>query len=213
VLPDRAVDVGSLLRGLAVHATTSGVRTVRDNVTLSRQGGSGSITRAGEKQHDDVDVVVVCAGAATSRLLTSLDVAHPLATMYLPYGRIATPERFGLTYWLDDDLLALSPDPDGVQVALPGRLTSPESQPAAAGRLVQSVSRHWPGLPIHNLTVQCGVVCEPVGSTPDTLAHVVDLRRPPDGWGRLDNTVICLPGKWTTAWHAADGVARALRRA
>ncbi|MHA6761999.1 hypothetical protein [Streptacidiphilus sp. PAMC 29251] len=35
---------------------------------------------------------------------------------------------------------------------------------------------------------------------------MVDVVDPLLGWGHLTNLVVCLPGKWTTAWQAADQV-------
>jgi hypothetical protein len=45
---------------------------------------------------------------------------------------------------------------------------------------------------------------------PDPSALVVDLNNSPPGWGQAANLIVCLPGKWTTAWQAADQVAQAV---
>ncbi|MHA6761979.1 hypothetical protein [Streptacidiphilus sp. PAMC 29251] len=74
-------------------------------------------------------------------------------------------------------------------------------------RLASALSRRWAGMPSEKLGLAWGQVAEPVGDRPDPLAVVADLSDPPPGWGHLTNLVVCLPGKWTTAWQAADQVA------
>lgn len=61
------------------------------------------------------------------------------------------------------------------------------------------------------MTLRWGTVAEPLGPQPDPNVLVINLDDPPAGWGRVPRTVLCLPGKWTTAWHAADLVADMLR--
>lgn len=205
VLPDRAVDCIALIRALTSHAMAAGIRIAHAKVRLFCSD-SGTTQVIVEGQRTASDLVVICAGAATPDVLTQAGIAHPLGIAYLPYGRIATQQQLGLTYWLDDDLLALSPTTDGVNVALPGRSTHSGQEAEDRNRLVESVGRHWPGLPVEHLVMHRGVVAEPVGGQPDPTPQVVDLRRPPSGWGSATNVVVCLPGKWTTAWKAADSV-------
>jgi hypothetical protein len=107
-------------------------------------------------------------------------------------------------------MLALSPQPNGLHIALPGRQADPVDESKEHYRLAASLARRWPSLPAERLRLRWGHVAEPAGVQPDPSALVVDLNNPPPGWGQVANLIVCLPGKWTTAWHAADQVAQAV---
>ena len=72
------------------------------------------------------------------------------------------------------------------------------------------MARHWPSLTGAHLTLRRGSVAEPRGDRADPSAQVIDMRDPAAAWDRADNLIVCLPGKWTTAWKSADQVLKAV---
>jgi hypothetical protein len=72
-------------------------------------------------------------------------------------------------------MLALSPQPNGLHIALPGRPADPVDESKEHCRLAASLARHWPVLPAERLRLRWGHVAEPAGVQPDPSALVVDL--------------------------------------
>lgn len=208
-LPDITVDTAALRSRLIAQASMLGVRIQAPAMCAIRLDGSGVVADVGGRAMTS-DHIVVCAGASTPYVLDHARIEHRLAISYLPYGYVPGDCGLPLTYWLDEDLLALGPAVGGVKVALPGRSLMAESSNAERKHLANSVSRHWPTLASDDLVLRRGAVAELHGDRPDPTAQVIDLRGQHDGWSRVNNLVVCLPGKWTTAWKAADDVAATL---
>ncbi|TGN81307.1 FAD-binding oxidoreductase [Streptomyces bauhiniae] len=211
LLPDMAVDVTALHAKTRRHAKEEGVLLApEESYTLVRSGNSAVLANTANCFRL-AESVVLSAGHHTPRLLDLLGIEHPLSVSHLPYAVLeGSRPGFPLTYRLDGDLLAVSPQDDGLHVALPGRSEGPRSEAAEQYRLAAALSHRWPHLPAERLAMRWGLVAEITGDRPDPAVTVVDLRDPPPGWGDADNLVVCLPGKWTTAWHAADRVAEVL---
>lgn len=210
-LPDVSVDVAALHSKTIGYAAVRGVDFAQpDSYTLAFSGAEALLWSAGTGYHQP-HTLVLAAGYRTAHMLNLLGIEHPLAINNLPYGVLESPLlRLPLTYWLDGDMFAVSPRSDGVKVALPGRPSGPTDDATERYRLSAAFSRRWPEIPAERLQLRWGHAAEPVGNQPDPSAVVVDLSSPPPGWGRVANMVVCLPGKWTTAWHAADQVAQAV---
>lgn len=208
-LPDITVDTAALRTRLLAQAAILGVRiqtptrcTIRLVDSLVVAEADGRVTAS--------DFVVVCTGANTPSLLHHARIEHKLSVSYLRYGYVPGKYRMPLTYWLDGDLLALSPAAEGVNVALPGRSSMAEGSNGEREQLATSVMCHWPELASDELVLRRGAVAELRGDSPDPTVQVIDLRARRAGWSHADNLVVCLPGKWTTAWKAADDVAATL---
>jgi glycine/D-amino acid oxidase-like deaminating enzyme len=204
-LPDITVNTTALRARLIAQAMLLGIRvqvpaecsvTVEDARAVVEVDGVAVMS----------NVVVLCTGASTPSMLDSAGIKHQLAVSFLSYGYVPGQHGLPLTYWLDDDLLALSPTSNGVNIALPGRSPLAKSSNAERRHLANSIIRHWPTLKAEELVPRRGIVAELCGDGPDPTAQVIDLRAQRDGWGRADNVIVCLPGKWTTAWNAADQV-------
>lgn len=208
-LPDITVDTASVRTRLTAQAAMLGVRIHTPAMCMVRFDGSRAFVEVGGRSTSS-DLVVLCAGAKTPSVLDQARIEHTLAISYLPYGYVPGEYHLPLTYWLDQDLLALSPTAGGVNVALPGRSRMAEGSNAERRHLANSVARHWPALAADSLTLRRGTVAERHGNGPDPTAQVIDLRMRHTNWSHVDNLVICLPGKWTTAWKAADQVAAVL---
>ena len=210
-LPDVSVDVSALHARTATHAADLGVALAPPESCTVVRSGDDVILWGPSLGYYRPSTLVLATGHRTAHLLDLLGLQHPLSISRLPYGVLDRSDlRHPLTYWLDGDLLALSPQPDGLHVALPGRPTEPVDEAKEHYRLAASLSQRWPALPVEKLRLAWGQVAEPTGSRPDPSALVVDLSSPPPGWGRAANLIVCLPGKWTTAWHSADQVAQAV---
>jgi glycine/D-amino acid oxidase-like deaminating enzyme len=210
-LPDFSVDVPELHARTVRGAREAGVGLARAGpCTLARAGNAVEVRDAAGGRHR-AQAIVLAAGHQTPHLLDRMGIEHPLTVRRLPYatleGSAGTPP---LTYWLDGDQLAISPQPQGIRVALPGRPEGRTDSAAELGRVAAALARQWPQLPAGQLLLRWGLVAEASGPRPDPSVTVVDLRTPPPGWGQADNLIVCLPGKWTTAWHAADQVEAAL---
>lgn len=205
-LPDVTVDTAALRSRLIAQAAMLGVRLQTPAMCTIRLDESCAVVEIGGRPMSS-DLVVVCVGARTTSVLDQARIEHRLTLSYLPYGHVPGDYRLPLTYWLDEDMLALSPTRGGVNVALPGRSLMAEGSNAERKHLANSVARHWPALASDQLVLRRGTVAELRGGGPDPTAQVIDLREPRAGWSHVDNLVVCLPGKWTTAWKAADHVA------
>jgi hypothetical protein len=124
--------------------------------------------------------LVPAAGHCTVHLLDLLGIQHPLAVTNLPYGVLeGLSPRLPLTYWLDGDMLAVSPQTKGTHFALPGRPSGSADDAIEHHRLATALSRRWPDLPVEKLRLKWGQVAEPAGIRPDPSALVLDLSNPP----------------------------------
>jgi glycine/D-amino acid oxidase-like deaminating enzyme len=208
-LPDITVDTIALRARLAAQAAMLGVRIQSPAMCAIRLDDAYAVVEIGGRPMSS-DLIVMCAGARTPAALDHARIEHQLALSHLPYGYLPGDYRLPLTYWLDEDLLALSPAARGVNVALPGRSLLSEGSNAERKHLASSVARHWPALASDEVDLRRGTVAELRGADPDPTAQVIDLRVEHAGWSRVDNLAVCLPGKWTTAWKAADRVAALL---
>lgn len=210
-LPDITVNMTALHSTSRHYAERQGVLfRSRQRCTLQQTGNEVSL-RAEDTEIRPTRALVMAVGHHTVRMLDTLGIQHPLAVSHLPYGVLdCAPPEPTLIYWLDGDMLAVSPQASGLHVALPGRRTSVADQPRERNRLAAALSARWPSLPVEKLEIRWGRTAERLTSGPDPSALVVDLSDPPPGWGRAENVVVCLPGKWTTAWHAADQVVQAV---
>lgn len=193
------------------HAATHGVDFAQPGSCAPVFSGAEVLLWSADAGYYRPGNLVLAAGHRTVHLLNLLGIQHPLTIANLPYGVLEGPlPKLPLTYWLDGDMLAISPQGDGIKAALPGRPSSPTDATRERYRIAAALSRRWPEIPAERLQLKWGHAAEPSGAQPDPSAVVVDLSNPPPGWGRVANLIICLPGKWTTAWHAADQVARAV---
>jgi glycine/D-amino acid oxidase-like deaminating enzyme len=208
-LPDLTVDTAALRARLVAQALVLGVHIQMPAECRVDLDAAHVIVEV-DGSVAAPDLIVMCAGDRTPSLLDNAGLEHQLSVSYLPYGFVPGQHELPLTYWLDDDLLALSPASGGVNVALPGRSPLAEGGNAERAHLANSAGRHWPALATEDLVLRRGVVAELRGSGPDPTAQVIDLKTINAGWGRADNLIICVPGKWTTAWKAADQVLAAL---
>jgi len=204
-IPDHSVHLPTLHAGLAELARAGGVPVAhRQDVTLHRDPASTLVSvgpwtpRAG--------MVVLATGADTPGLLSGAGIRHTLRNRRIAWGRYAGPSPESLTYWLDGDLLAISPDRDGVRVGLPGVDGQYTASEPELGRLRTALDRRGLRPLDRDLSLRWGSVCEPTSPHADPTSLAVDLRTPPPGWSPTANLVIAMPGKWTTAWHCADHV-------
>jgi hypothetical protein len=208
-LPDITTDTADLRARLMAYIVRKGVR-IRSGAGYVLTFDGARACFADRTDSDATDTIVLCAGAAAPSVLDRACIGHGLVLSHLPYGYLPGECHLPLTYWLDDDLLAVSPTAGGVRAALPGRSRTADGSSAEHGRLRGSLRRHWPALASDGLVHRCGTVCELRGSDPDPSAQVIDMRARRAGWSRVENLIACLPGKWTTAWQAADRVAALL---
>ena len=207
-LPDVSVDVHVLHARTMSRAEALGVAFGPSEPCTLTRSGTQAVLWSPSVGYRRPQTIVLAAGHRTVHLLDLLGVQHPLALQRLPFGVLEHHQHnLPLTYWLDGDLLAVSPQPGSLHIALPGRPVEPVDEDMERYRLASALSRRWTGLPAQKLGLAWGQVAEPTGSQPDPGAVVVDLADPPPGWGHLDNLIVCLPGKWTTAWQAADQAA------
>lgn len=210
-LPDLSVDVGTLHSKTVAHAAARGVTFEPPASCALFFAGTEVLLWCPDAGYYRPRTLVLAAGHRTVHLLNLHGIQHPLNLENLPYGVLTgTLPQLPFAYWLDDDRLAISPQRGGIKAALPGRPSSPTQATRERDRLTAAISRRWPEIAAEQLQLKWGHAAEPSGPKPDPSAVVVDLSDPPPGWGRVDNLVICLPGKWTTAWHAADQVADAV---
>lgn len=209
-LPDISVDVAALHSKTLALAATHGVDFAQPESCAPVFSGADVLLWSADAGYYRPGNLILAAGHRTVHLLNLLGIQHPLTIANLPYGVLEDPlPQLPLTYWLDGDMLAISPQGDGIKAALPGRPSTPTDATRERYRLAAALSRRWPEIPAERLQLKWGHAAEPSGAQPDPSAVVVDLSNPPPGWGRVANLIICLPGKWTTAWHAADQVAQA----
>lgn len=208
-IPDLSVDLGILYTRMTTLALASGVPPPeRQDTTLHRDPDSTVVTVG--PSDPSPDLIVLATGADTPTLLTRAGIEHTLRTRRIAWGRYTGPRPPCLTYWLDGDLLGLSPDRDATRVGLPGLNGRYGTSEMEVSRLRSALERHRIRPPDGELTLEWGTVCEPASPQVDPSSLVVDLRDPPTGWSRTTNLIVALPGKWTTAWHCADRVVDAL---
>ncbi|MBT8228173.1 MAG: FAD-binding oxidoreductase [Dactylosporangium sp.] len=204
-LPDFSVDLAHLHHLTTGLALTSGVLldTTRP-VTPRRDRGSTTVSVDGVEAA--ANMIVLATGAETPALLDGAGITHTLSTRQIPWATVTGATTRHVTYWLDDDLLALSPTRDGFCAGQPGIQGNYGTPEAETQRLRTALDHHRIGVSDDQLTLRWGAVCEPTAAHVATTTYVADLRRPPDGWSRANNLLIALPGKWVTAWHCADRV-------
>ncbi|MGW0503805.1 MULTISPECIES: NAD(P)/FAD-dependent oxidoreductase [Micromonospora] len=208
-IPDYSVDMSVLNAGLVDLARTSGVPDVqRYTAVLRRDPESGLVSIAPPAPPSRM--VVLAAGGGTPTLLSNAGIQHTLHNRRIAWGRQPGLAAEGVTYWLDGDLLAISPDRSGIRVGLPSVKGGYGTTAEERARLLEALDRHRLHQSRSDLSLIWGTVCEPTSLLADPSSLVVDLRRPPDGWTPTGNLLVALPGKWTTAWHCADQVVDAL---
>lgn len=208
-IPDYSVDLSVLNTRLADLARTSGVPDVqRFTAVLRRDPDSGLASIASPAPQSRM--VVLAAGASTPTLLSNAGIQHTLHNRRIAGGRQPGLAVDGVTYWLDGDLLAISPDRGGIRVGLPSVQGEYGTTAEEHARLREALDRHRLKQARQDLSLIWGTVCEPISLQTDPSSLVVDLRQPPEGWTPTGNLLVALPGKWTTAWHCADQVIDAL---
>lgn len=208
-IPDLSVDL-NVLHARTVHLALANRLPMpeRRHVTLRPDPRGTRVTT----DSDDIRprTVVLACGADTPTVLGSAGIEHTLRTRRIAWGRYTGSAATCLTYWLDGDLLGISPDRDGTRVGLPGVHGQYGTSAAESLRLRTALTRRHLDLTDQELTLHWGTVCEPSSEHADPSSLVVDLRDPPAGWSHVANLIVALPGKWTTAWHCADQVLTAL---
>ncbi|WKU04472.1 FAD-binding oxidoreductase [Micromonospora sp. HUAS LYJ1] len=209
-IPDYSVNMSVLNAGLVDLARTSGVPDVqRYTAVLRRDQESAPVSIAPPAPRPQI--VVLAAGAGTPTLLSNAGIQHTLHNRRIAWGRLQPGlAAEGVTYWLDGDLLAISPDRGGISVGLPSVKDGYGTTAEERARLLEALDRHRLHHSRPDLSLIWGTVCEPTSPQADPSSLVVDLRQPPDGWTPTGNLLVALPGKWTTAWHCADRVVDAL---
>jgi hypothetical protein len=155
-------------------------------------------------------MIVLATGADTPTLLDGAGIVHTLGSRPIAWGEMVGLPSTQLIYWLDGDLLAMSPTRGGVHLGLPGTRGRYGTTQKEAARLRACLAYHRILHSRRQLSMRWGTVCEPESDHADPSSFIADLRTPPRGWTRSDNVMIALPGKWTTAWHCADRVVEAL---
>lgn len=208
-VPDFSVDLDILHASLTALARDSGVSLLpRRRARLRRNPETGLVTV------DDYggrrDLIVLAAGADIPDLLAQAGVAHTLRQRRIAWGRHAGIRPTALTYWLDGDLLAISPDRAGARVGLPSINGEYGTHEGEYARMRMALVRRGLHSSDAELRLQWGTVCEPATARADPTSFVADLGVPPAGWSRVLNLLVAVPGKWTTAWHCADRVVSSL---
>ncbi|MFY1700707.1 FAD-dependent oxidoreductase [Micromonospora sp. WMMA1923] len=208
-IPDYGVNLPALHAGLIELARTTGVPPVqRHDAVLRRDPESTLVSVAPPAPRSRM--VVLATGADTPRALSGAGIQHTLHTRRIAWAHQNGASVRSLTYWLDGDLLAISPDLGGNRVGLPGADGHYTTTEAEHARLRTALGRRGVHPSGRDLRLIWGTACEPSGPHADPSSLVVDLRRPPAGWTPTGNLIVALPGKWTTAWHCADQVVGAL---
>ncbi|WP_433827734.1 FAD-dependent oxidoreductase [Actinoplanes sp. CA-015351] len=200
-IPDYSVHLPTLHHRLADLARASGVVTEHDQPIYL----PGDLTTTPA-------TVVLATGAHTPVLLSAMGLAHDLRSRRIVWGQLPQGGGRDLTYWLDGDLLALSPDREGIRAGLPSNAGQYGAADTERHRLQVALARRGLSTTDNSLRVLSSTVCEPAETTVAPSTRVIDLRDPPTGWIRTNNLIVALPGKWTTAWQCADQVVEALTR-
>jgi glycine/D-amino acid oxidase-like deaminating enzyme len=208
-IPDYSVDLPALRAGLVALAWASGVSDVQRHTATLRRDPESSLVAATPSAPRS-RMVVLAAGAGTPTMLSDAGSQHTLRTRRIAWGRQPGHAVEGVTYWLDGDLLAISPDRGGIRAGLPSVKGEYATAAEERVRLRKALDRHRLSPPHRELSLVWGTVCEPTSPHADPSSLVVDLRQPPAGWTPSGNLIVALPGKWTTAWHCADQVVDAL---
>lgn len=208
-IPDISVDLASLYAKVLAHATSLGVTVIaRPAPTRLQHDPDTGRVQAGDGG-PDADIVVVAAGAGTPALLSDAGLAHTVHTRRVASARTSHQLADRIMYWLDGDLLAVSPTRYGSRVGLPGIGGRYGSDQVESDRLTAALEAHRM-IGRHHFTLDWGTVCEPATPYADPSGLVIDLRTPPPGWTPAGNALVALPGKWTTTWHCADQVVDAI---
>ncbi|GAA1821097.1 FAD-dependent oxidoreductase [Planosporangium flavigriseum] len=208
-IPDRSVNLPALHARLLDLARASGVPPARRlDVTLRRDPTSTLVWPGQSTQR--AHVVVLATGADTPLLLSRAGIRHTLGVRRIAWGRFIGVDAKSLTYWLDGDLLAISPDVAGIRIGLPAVEGRYDTTEAEHDRLRAALDRRGIRPGDGDLDLLWGTVCEPTNPHANPSSTVIDLRDPPPGWTPTANLVVALPGKWSTAWHCADQVVDAI---
>ncbi|WP_405103074.1 FAD-dependent oxidoreductase [Micromonospora sp. NBC_01412] len=210
-IPDFSVDLDLLHARTTALARDCGVSLLSQRrITLQRNQETGLVIL--DDYCGSPDLVVLATGADTPDLLAQASVTHTLRQRRIAWGRHARIRPSALTYWLDGDLLAISPDRADARIGLPGNNGEYGTNEAEYARIRTALVQRGLHLSDADLRLQWGTVCEPTTTRADPTSFVADLRDPPTGWSRVPNLVVAVPGKWTTAWHCAERVGNALEQ-
>ncbi|RKN46182.1 NAD(P)/FAD-dependent oxidoreductase [Micromonospora endolithica] len=208
-VPDFSVDLDILHARLTALARDSGVSLLpRRQVRLHRDPETGMVTVGDDGGRQDL--IVLAAGADIPDLLAQAGIAHTLRQRRIAWGRHAGIRPTALTYWLDGDLLAISPDRTDARIGLPSINGEYGTNEVEYARMRMALVRRGLHSSDAELRLQWGTVCEPSTARADPTSFVADLRDPPAGWSRALNLLVAVPGKWTTAWHCAERVVSSL---
>ncbi|MET7950006.1 FAD-dependent oxidoreductase [Micromonospora sp. NPDC005324] len=204
-IPDFSVDLDILHARLTALARDSGVSLLprcRAKLRQNPDTGLATVDDYGGRW----DLIVLAAGADIPNLLAQAGVAHTLRQRRIAWGRHAGTRPTALTYWLDGDLLAISPDRSDARIGLPSINGEYGPNEVEYARMRTALTRRGLHSSDAQLRLQWGTVCEPSTARADPTSFVADLRSPPAGWSRALNLLVAVPGKWTTAWYCAERV-------
>ncbi|MFI6161436.1 FAD-dependent oxidoreductase [Micromonospora haikouensis] len=208
-VPDFSVDLDILHARLTALARDSGVSLLaQSHARLQRHPETGLVTV--DDYGGSRDLIVLAAGADIPGLLTQAGVAHTLRQRRIAWGRHDGIRPTALTYWLDGDLLAISPDRADARVGLPSINGEYGTNEVEYARMRMALLQRGLHSSDAELRLQWGTVCEPSTARADPTSFFADLRDPPAGWTRVLNLLVAVPGKWTTAWHCAERVVSSL---
>jgi glycine/D-amino acid oxidase-like deaminating enzyme len=208
-IPDFSIDLDLLHARLTALARDSGVSLLpRCQARLRRDPETGMVTVDGYGGRQDL--IVLAAGVDIPNLLAQAGIANTLRQRRIAWFRHAEIRPTALTYWLDGDLLAISPDSAGARVGLPSINGEYGTNEVEYARMRMALVRRGLHSSDAQLRLQWGTVCEPSTARADPTSFVADLRDPPAGWSRALNLLVAVPGKWTTAWHCAERVVSSL---
>ncbi|WSZ92711.1 FAD-binding oxidoreductase [Micromonospora sp. NBC_00858] len=210
-IPDFSVNLDILHARTRAFAHDCGVSLLSQRRTTLRRNQETTLVTVPDLS-DSPALVVLAAGADTPDLLARAGIAHTLRQRRIAWSRHAGARPDALTYWLDGDLLAISPDHADARVGLPSVNGEYGTDEIEYARIRAALVRRGLHRSDADLSLQWGTVCEPVTTRAAPTSFVADLRDPPAGWSRAPNLVVAVPGKWTTAWHCAERVVNALEQ-
>ncbi|MHA6761974.1 FAD-dependent oxidoreductase [Streptacidiphilus sp. PAMC 29251] len=111
-LPDISVDVSALHARTISRAESLGVTFGNAEPCTLTRCGTEAMLWSPSAGYCQPRTVVLAAGHRAVHLLDLLGVQHPLTLQRLPFGVLEHAQHgLPLTYWLDGDLLAVSPQP------------------------------------------------------------------------------------------------------
>ncbi|WP_322769439.1 FAD-dependent oxidoreductase [Frankia sp. Cr1] len=208
-IPDLSVDLDILHTRTTALALAVGAPPIEHaEVSLHRDPDTTLVSAGPDNLH--ADLVILATGANTPTMLNNAGITHTLRRRRIAWGRYNAAPPTCLTYWLDGDLLAISPDTDNARIGLPSVNGAYATDEAEYTRIRTALDHRHIYRSDRNLSLHWGTVCEPANTHADPSNLVVDLRDPPTGWSKAANLIIALPGKWTTAWYCAEQVINAL---